>query len=210
MLGVEADTLEVVDRVGAEVVAVASGPSLAGQPLRRLGWALEQRNVDLLIDPGVIEVAGPRLTLRRASGLPMLHVERPVCSGARYAVKLAVDRLIALVSLVLGAPLLLAIALLVKRDSPGPVLYGQRRVGEGGRTFTMLKFRTMCADADAVRDALESQERGPRGPVQAAPRPSRHAGRRGPAAVLARRAPPARQRRQGRDVARRPPPAAAR
>jgi exopolysaccharide biosynthesis polyprenyl glycosylphosphotransferase len=160
VLGVEADTLGVVDRVGAEVVAVASGPTLSGQPLRRLGWALEQRNVDLLIDPGVIEVAGPRLTLRRASGLPMLHVERPVCSGARYAVKLAVDRLIALVTIALAAPLLLLIALLVTLDSPGPVLYGQRRVGEGGRMFTMLKFRTMCADADAMREALESRNDG--------------------------------------------------
>ena len=160
VLGVEADTLDVVDRVGAEVVAVASGPTLVGQPLRRLGWALEQRNVDLLIDPGVIEVAGPRLTLRRASGLPMLHVERPVCSGARYTAKLAVDRLIALVALALAAPLLLVIALLVRLDSPGPVLYGQRRVGEGGRTFTMLKFRTMCSDADEMRGALEGRNDG--------------------------------------------------
>ncbi|WP_345201204.1 sugar transferase [Fodinibacter luteus] len=160
VLGAEADTLAVVDRVGAEVVAVASCPSLAGQALRRLGWALEQRNVDLLIDPGVIEVAGPRLTLRRASGLPMLHVERPVCSGVRYAAKLAVDRLAGLLILVLAAPLLLLVAALVKLDSPGPVLYGQRRVGEGGRLFTMLKFRTMCADADARREALEGSHDG--------------------------------------------------
>jgi exopolysaccharide biosynthesis polyprenyl glycosylphosphotransferase len=160
VLGVEADTLDVVDRVGAEVVAVASGPGLAGQPLRRLGWALEQRNVDLLIDPGVIEVAGPRLSLRRASGLPMLHVERPVCSGARYAVKLAVDRILALVTIVLAAPFLLLVGLLVRIDSPGPALYGQQRVGEGGRTFTMLKFRTMCVDADARRAALEEHNEG--------------------------------------------------
>jgi exopolysaccharide biosynthesis polyprenyl glycosylphosphotransferase len=160
VLGTEADTLAVVDRVGAEVVAVASGPSLTGQPLRRLGWALEQRNVDLLIDPGVIEVAGPRLTLRRASGLPMLHVERPVCNGARYAVKLTVDRLLALVTLVLVSPLLLLTGLLVRLDSPGPALYGQKRVGEGGRTFTMLKFRTMCVDAEARRSELEEQHDG--------------------------------------------------
>ena len=80
VLGMEADTLDVVDRLGAEVVAVASGPSLTGQPLRRLGWALEQRNVDLLIDPGVIEVAGPRLTLRRASGLPMRCTSSDPCA----------------------------------------------------------------------------------------------------------------------------------
>ena len=160
VLGREADTLAAVDRVGAEVVAVVSGPTIAGHPLRRLGWALEHRNVDLLIDPGVIEVAGPRLSLRRASGLPMLHVERPVCSGVRYAVKLTVDRLLALLILVLGAPLLLLIGFLVRGDSPGPALYRQRRVGEGGRTFTMLKFRTMCVGADTRLEALRERHDG--------------------------------------------------
>jgi exopolysaccharide biosynthesis polyprenyl glycosylphosphotransferase len=160
VLGAEADTLAAVDAVAAEVVAVVSGPTISGQALRRLGWALEHRNVDLLIDPGIIEVAGPRLSLRRASGLPMLHVERPVCSGVRYAAKLTVDRLLGLLALVLAAPLLLGILLLVRADSPGPALYRQRRVGEGGRVFTMLKFRTMCVDADARLESLRAQHDG--------------------------------------------------
>ena len=149
LLGDEASTLEAVDRVGAKVVAVASSPTMSGHALRRLGWALEQRGVDLLIAPGIVEVAGPRLSLRRASGLPMLHVERPVSSGVRYATKLFADRLIALTVLVLISPILLVIGLLVRRDSDGPALFRQERVGEGGRTFTMFKFRTMGVDADA-------------------------------------------------------------
>ncbi|HYH74176.1 MAG TPA: sugar transferase [Nocardioides sp.] len=160
VLGRETDTLAVVDRLGAEVVAVASGPTLAGQTLRRLGWALEQRNVDLLIDPGIIEVAGPRLSLRRASGLPMLHVERPVCSGVRYAAKLTVDRLVALLVLLVAAPLLLLLGLFVRAGSPGPALYRQRRIGEAGQPFTMLKFRTMEVDADARRESLETEHDG--------------------------------------------------
>lgn len=149
VLGDETSTLEAVDRVGAKVVAVASSPTMSGHALRRLGWALEQRGVDLLIAPGIVEVAGPRLSLRRASGLPMLHVERPVSSGVRYATKLAADRLVALTGLLLISPILLGIAVLIRRDSPGPVLFRQERVGEGGKTFTMLKFRTMSTDADA-------------------------------------------------------------
>lgn len=160
VLGGEGDAVAAVDRVGAEVVAVVSGPTIAGQALRRLGWALEQRSVDLLIDPGIIEVAGPRLSLRRASALPLLHVERPVCSGARYAAKLMVDRLLALIALAVAAPALLAIAVLVRRDSPGPVLYRQQRVGEGGRVFTMLKFRTMCHDADERLASLQDGHDG--------------------------------------------------
>ncbi|MGL5865017.1 MAG: sugar transferase [Dermatophilaceae bacterium] len=150
LLGDEASTLDAVDRVGAEVVAVASSPTMSGQALRRLGWALEQRDVDLLIAPGIVEVAGPRLSLRRASGLPMLHVERPVSSGVKYAAKLAADRVVAFAALVLAAPVLFAIAVAVRRDSPGPAIFRQRRVGEEGRMFTMFKFRTMCIDADRM------------------------------------------------------------
>ncbi|MDF3043984.1 MAG: Undecaprenyl-phosphate galactose phosphotransferase [Ornithinibacter sp.] len=160
VLGADADTLDAVDRVGAEVVAVVTGPSTAGHALRRLGWALEQRDVDLLIDPGVIEVAGPRLSLRQASGLPMLHVERPVCSGVRYAAKLIVDRLLALLLLVVIGPALLLVGLVVRLDSRGPALFRQERVGEGGRTFTLFKLRTMCTDADAQLDGLQDRHDG--------------------------------------------------
>jgi exopolysaccharide biosynthesis polyprenyl glycosylphosphotransferase len=160
VLGAEEDTIAAVDRVGAEVVAVVTGPGTGGHALRRLGWALEQRDVDLLIDPGIVEVAGPRLSLRQASGLPMLHVERPVSSGVRYAAKLTGDRLVALLLLVVVGPVLLLIGLVVRLDSDGRALFRQKRVGEGGRTFTMFKFRTMCTDADARLDALQERHDG--------------------------------------------------
>ncbi|MGG5258061.1 sugar transferase [Phycicoccus avicenniae] len=160
VLGTEADTLGVVDRMDIAAVAVASSPTMAGHTLRRLGWALEQRDVDLLVAPGVVEVAGPRLTMRRAAGLPMLHVERPVQSGWRYALKLLCDRLIGFAGLVAISPVLLAIALLIKRDSAGPVLFRQDRVGEGGRVFSMYKFRTMVVDAEARLAELELHSEG--------------------------------------------------
>ena len=157
VLGGEADAVAAVDSVAADVVAVASSPSLTGTSLRRLGWALEQRGVDLLVNPGVVEVAGPRLVLRRANGLPMLHVERPVSSGGRYVLKMAADRVVAALALVVLAPVLGLIALLVRRGSPGPAFFTQERVGEGGAVFRMIKFRTMVADAEQlIPDADES------------------------------------------------------
>ncbi|MBD3781905.1 MAG: sugar transferase [Micrococcales bacterium] len=148
VLGTEEATLEAVDRVGADVVAVASSPTISGHALRRLGWALEQRDVELLIAPGIVDVAGPRLSLRRASGLPMLHLERPVSSGVHYRIKLWVDRAAALVALILLSPVILGIALLVRLDSAGPAFFRQERVGEAGRLFPILKFRTMVTDAE--------------------------------------------------------------
>jgi exopolysaccharide biosynthesis polyprenyl glycosylphosphotransferase len=149
VLGGQDDTLSVVERCGVEAVAVASNPEMNGQALRRLGWSLEQQDVDLLISPGIVEVAGPRLTMRPAAGVPMLHVERPVSSGLRYGIKLLADRVFALLLIVLASPVLIGIAVMVRRDSSGPALFTQSRVGEGGRTFRMIKFRTMVVDAEA-------------------------------------------------------------
>ncbi|KRE62024.1 sugar transferase [Nostocoides sp. Soil756] len=160
VLGTELDTLEVVDRVDVAAVAVASSPTMAGHALRRLGWALEQRDVDLLVAPGVVEVAGPRLTMRRAAGLPMLHVERPVQSGWRYSLKLFGDRVLGAAALVFLAPILLALAVLIRRDSQGPVFFRQERVGEGGRVFSMYKFRTMVPDAEARLAELRTASEG--------------------------------------------------
>jgi exopolysaccharide biosynthesis polyprenyl glycosylphosphotransferase len=69
-------------------------------------------------------------------------------------VKRAVDLVLVSVGLVLLAPLLLAITVAIQLDSSGPIFYRQRRVGKNGRTFSMLKFRSMCQDADQRLDAL--------------------------------------------------------
>ncbi|HEY6796511.1 MAG TPA: sugar transferase [Kineosporiaceae bacterium] len=149
-----------VDRLTADVVAVASHPDLSGDALRRLAWALEERGVDLLVSPGIIEVAGPRLSIRPVAGLSLLHLERPATSGGRMLVKRILDRLLAAVLLTVAAPVLLVIAIAIKVSSPGPVLFRQARVGEKGRTFQMLKFRSMVNGAEAMRAALEARNEG--------------------------------------------------
>ena len=80
----------------------------------------------------------------------------PALAPHHAAVKRCVDLFGALAGLVLVAPLLAVLALLVKLDSPGPVLFVQTRVGRGGHTFRMLKVRTMRIGADAEKAALAS------------------------------------------------------
>ena len=116
--------------------------------------------MDLLVSPGIVEVAGPRLSLRRAEGLPMLHVERPVTSGVAYRLKAVIDRVVGLSILVVMSPILLAIALLIKLDDRGPAFFRQERVGDGGQPFTMIKFRSMAVDAEARLAQLASQHDG--------------------------------------------------
>lgn len=154
VFGYPEDAMAVVDLFDADVVAVSSDPTLYGSALRRLSWDLEERKVDLVLATGLMGVAGPRLTIRHGEGMPLLHVERPVMSGARRAVKTLVDRALTAAVVICAVPLMLVLAGVIRLDSPGPVLFRQRRVGEGGEEFEMFKFRTMCVDADAKLSAL--------------------------------------------------------
>jgi len=119
-----------------------------GAPLRRLGWALAEREVELIVAPGIIDVAGPRLSLRPAAGLSLLHVERPVMRGGRVVVKRVVNTIAATAITVLALLPLAVIALLVRLDTAGPVFFRQERAGAKGTTFPMLKFRKMVLDAE--------------------------------------------------------------
>ena len=152
--------IDAVDETGVHVVAVASHPDLAGQSLRRLSWALEERGVELVVSPGIVEVAGPRLSIRPVAGLSLLHLERPTFGGSRMFVKTVFDRLLGAVLLLVALPLIAAIAIAVRVSSPGPVLFRQERVGVDGRRFTMLKFRSMVPDAEDRRRALGGLDDG--------------------------------------------------
>jgi exopolysaccharide biosynthesis polyprenyl glycosylphosphotransferase len=155
LLGGLGDVTEVVRRIGADTVAVAAGADVDPTRLRRLAWELEGTDTDLVVSPGLIEVAGPRLHIRPVTGLPLLHVEEPQFAGARRVIKGAVDRIAAAVALVLFAPLLVAIAVGVKVTSPGPAIFRQTRIGKDGREFTMYKFRSMFIDAERRRSQLQ-------------------------------------------------------
>jgi len=151
--------LDVVRRSGAEAVAVTSASETAAVYLRKLSWQLEGSGIELLVSPGLIEVAGPRLHIRPFVGLPLLAIEEPVFSGWKRVLKGALDRLGAAIALLLVAPVLLVIAVAVRMSGPGPVLYRQERVGAYGRHYTMLKFRSMVDGADdRLQDLLELNE----------------------------------------------------
>jgi exopolysaccharide biosynthesis polyprenyl glycosylphosphotransferase len=151
------DVVALAGRLRADTIAVTSASETAAQYLRGLSWQLEGTGIELLVAPGLIEVAGPRLHIRPLEGLPLLSVEQPRFEGWRRMVKGGMDRVAASFALLLLAPVLLGIAAAVKATSTGPVLYRQERVGMNGRAFTMLKFRSMVVDADRQVDALRTE-----------------------------------------------------
>jgi exopolysaccharide biosynthesis polyprenyl glycosylphosphotransferase len=104
--------------------------------------------VDLVVTPGVVDVAGPRLTMRPVAGLPLIHVEKPQYSGTKKVQKLAFDYLVS-VSVLFGAlPVMIGVAIAIKLTSKGPVFYRSERIGREGQPFQMIKFRTMVDGAD--------------------------------------------------------------
>ncbi len=150
------DVVSMAARLGADTIAVTSASETAAQYLRQLSWQLEGSGLELLVAPGLMEVAGPRLHIRPFEGLPLLSVEQPRFEGWQRMVKGAVDRCAAALALVVLSPVLAAIALAVRLTSSGPALYRQERVGINGRSFTMLKFRSMVVDADQRLDAIQA------------------------------------------------------
>jgi exopolysaccharide biosynthesis polyprenyl glycosylphosphotransferase len=152
------DITQVVDsvmRLRADVLAVTTCVEFGGPELRKVCWALENTDVDVVVAPALIEVAGPRLHIRPVSRLPLLHVEKPEFTGGRRIVKGAFDRIVAIAALTLLSPLLLALALAVKLTSSGPALFRQTRVGVRGELFTIYKFRSMFGDAELKQPELE-------------------------------------------------------
>ncbi|WP_336033517.1 sugar transferase [Geodermatophilus sp. FMUSA9-8] len=160
VLGGLADVAAVVERYEIDTVAVLPSPEIDGPGLRRLGWELEGTRAELLLAPAITEVAGPRVRIRPVCGLPLMHVERPELRGARRVTKVVVDRTAAALLVLLTAPVLLAVAVAVRTTSPGPVLFRQERVGRDGRTFPMLKFRSMVDGADRQTAVLQGASDG--------------------------------------------------
>lgn len=137
-------------RIGAVVVV----PGMPRAKIRRLAWRLENSPVELLFVPSLTDVAGPRLAVNQVQDLSLLRVDLPRFSGWNHALKRAFDIAFSLVALFLIAPIILVVAVLIKREDGGPVFFRQERIGMGGKPFIIHKFRTMATDAEERIDAL--------------------------------------------------------
>jgi exopolysaccharide biosynthesis polyprenyl glycosylphosphotransferase len=144
------------ERLDADTVAVAHSTEVTAEVLRRLAWSLEGSGINLLVAPALTDIAGPRINIRPVSGLPLLQIAEPEFTGAGRVVKRVMDVLGSLALLVLLSPVLLGVAVAVRLNDAGPVLFRQTRIGRGGQPFTILKFRTMAIDAEDRLAALHA------------------------------------------------------
>lgn len=148
------DLVATTVRSGAEAVIGVPSRDLDPVLLRRLSWELERTGVHLVLGTGLLDVGPARTTLVRGGDLGMVHVRPSVHAGPAHVAKRLVERIAAGVSLLVLAPLLLLIAVAVRIDTPGGALFRQVRVGQHGRPFVMLKFRSMTSGSEQVREEL--------------------------------------------------------
>ncbi|MFL0566923.1 sugar transferase [Microbacterium sp. 179-I 1D1 NHS] len=148
-----------LEESAADTVVVTSTDELPADKVKQISWGLEAGRQHLVLAPGIADIAGPRISSRPVAGLPLLHVETPRFSGGQRVTKRVMDVAAASLGVALISPILAFLAISIRLSSPGPVLFRQKRIGHGGREFTMLKFRSMVTDAEDRLAALMEQDR---------------------------------------------------
>ncbi len=154
ILGNLDEVASVAERYGADTVAVTATSAFGPTRVRQLGWELESTDVELVLAPALTNIAGPRIHTKPVAGLPLIHVDRPTYRGANRALKKSFDLVGGVLLILVFAPLLAALAISVKLSDGGPIFFKQERVGLNGKTFNVMKFRSMVPDAEALLATL--------------------------------------------------------
>ena len=137
----------------ADALAVAAAEHLGPTRMKKLVWRLESMGTDLIVVPGVTDVAGTRFRMRPIDNLPLFHVVPPRQDGPSAVAKRLFDLAFGTMALIAAFPILMLAALAIRMDDHGPVLFRQERVGYHGNRFRIFKFRTMVVDAEAKKSA---------------------------------------------------------
>jgi exopolysaccharide biosynthesis polyprenyl glycosylphosphotransferase len=151
VLGGDPDVVELVHRLDVDRVMLT--PTLS-ESRRRVEVVCELSELGIHVDlmPSWSDVVGTRFEVNEMEGIPLLTMPRPRLMKSSLRLKRALDLLLGTAALVFLAPVLAACAVAIKLDSPGPVLFRQRRVGRDDEPFEVFKFRSMYRDADSRKD----------------------------------------------------------
>ena len=160
VLGTESDLGQALDVDVVDTVVVTDTEHLGHDGMRELAWALEGRNINLLVAPNVVDVAGPRIHLEAHGNMPLIYLSGPSYSRARTLRRALFDRCFAAAVLLAASPVLLIAALAIRLTGRGPIFYRSERIGTHGVPFQMLKLRTMVHGADQMREEHEYHHDG--------------------------------------------------
>ncbi len=143
------ESLETLLQLGVCQMVVVADDALKSGTLMRIASICEKEMVEFKLVPTCFQVLLSGLHLESVGGIPILGISRlPLHSTVNRYVKRFVDIVGGLVGLSLSAPVIALFGLLIYRESPGPIFYRQRRLGANGKTFDMVKLRSMKLDAE--------------------------------------------------------------
>jgi exopolysaccharide biosynthesis polyprenyl glycosylphosphotransferase len=153
LIGGTSDLRELVGTYGVKRVVIAFSTDSHDETLEVIR-TLQGTDVQIDIVPRMFEVLGTNAQLHTIEGVPLVGLPSTKLSGSSRFLKRSLDLAASALGLVLLSPVFLAAALAIKIDSRGPVFFRQVRMGAGGRTFRVYKFRTMVADAEARKSEV--------------------------------------------------------
>ncbi|MCG2768241.1 MAG: undecaprenyl-phosphate glucose phosphotransferase [Anaerolineae bacterium] len=139
-------------------------PWISHRKIMRVIAQCERQNVRVKLVPDMFQISISQVELEVINGIPMLGVREPSIRGWNRAVKRTVDVLVVSLGLVILSPLMALIALAIRLNSQGPVIFKQIRVGRDGEEFLVYKFRTMREDAEDTKGHLSDQNEA-QGPI---------------------------------------------
>jgi exopolysaccharide biosynthesis polyprenyl glycosylphosphotransferase len=166
---------EKLDSTDAQGVVLVGAERLPDDHLLDLVHSVRLRGIPLRVVPGAFALMRGRTILSEGMGLPLLEVHYPGLDNTQRTLKRVLDVAGSVCGLLLLSPLLLAVAIAVRLDSPGPVLFRQKRVGADEKVFICYMFRSMYRDAELRQAALEdlNEAEGPVFKIKDDPRTTR-------------------------------------
>jgi exopolysaccharide biosynthesis polyprenyl glycosylphosphotransferase len=157
IFGKASDLLTVLETRPVGEVYIAGRTLVHGNEMQRIVRACEEIGVPFALPVHALQFERARLLSSSSSTDGYLHYISTDTRPVQYAVKRMVDIVCSSLALLVLSPLLALTALLIRLESPGPVLFKQVRVGLHGASFNLLKFRSMVPNADALKDKLLAQ-----------------------------------------------------
>lgn len=161
VLGTSRDLPELIEANKIEAVYLALPLNMAPS-LERIYTELVKASVDVYWAPDIFRLSPVNLSLKELGGVPLIALSETPLLGTHRLAKAVEDRLLAFLILIFLIPLMLLVAICIKIDSPGPVLFKQRRHGWNGKVFEVWKFRTMFtsqSSQDRIKQATRHDER---------------------------------------------------
>lgn len=146
-----------IERMGVQEVYIADVLSRDSKLLHAMSLAVESLGIELAISVSLADVGGHRLHLRNSAEQQVLIASLPQYRTTTYVIKRIIDIVLSAVALVVSSPIMLGVAIAIKLDDGGPVLFKQTRVGIHGKPFTMYKFRSMVTNAEEIKAKLAAE-----------------------------------------------------